>query len=81
MRVHAAQRRCGNRHRRHGDRGRHVKTAFRIGEKKFEAVGFNMSYRNFPDAGSRIDIAYNILPNRYRPDEIVLHLHDFHVHG
>jgi single-stranded-DNA-specific exonuclease len=62
-------------------RGRHVKTAFRIGDRKFDAVGFNMSYRNFPDVGTRLDIAYNILPNRYRPEQIVLHLHDFHVHG
>ena len=62
-------------------RGRHVKTSFRIGERKFDAVGFNMSYRNFPDAGAQVDIAYNILPNRYRSGEIVLHLHDFHVHG
>jgi len=62
-------------------RGRHVKTSFRIGDRKFDAVGFNMSYRKFPEPGTRLDIAYNILPNRYRPDQIVLHLHDFHVHG
>ena len=62
-------------------RGRHVKTSFRIGSRHFDAVGFNMAYRKFPAVGTVLDIAYNILPNRYSHGEIVLHLHDFHLHG
>ena len=58
-------------------RDRHLRMSLQIGTRTHDVMGFNMAYRVRPQMGDVLDIAFNMVPNRYNPDELRLNLQDF----